>query len=175
MNVLVGIDTQPEFPELDLTEENAQTLELLLANKMIVQNAHALADRNEWAFRVGHPAVIMGGRAAMTFEGAQVAAVEHGVMVFEAMTTVVSGQSISNDVIGINHAALTVTGARAGNNKSRLLEIVDQFQQDMPRTTEVIVSASRRHVGGLAMYAVFGAALERYVALGQTVMDYGVQ
>lgn len=82
---------QPEFPEVDLREENVNMLAVLLANQLVVSNAHRLADRNDLLFRAAHPATV--DAAEHLFDaGAKVAAVEHGVMVFEAMTTRVLGE-----------------------------------------------------------------------------------
>lgn len=61
MNTLMtGTEAQPEFPAEDLTDKNAEALELMMANLQIVQDMHTVAERHAWAFRVGHPAVVAG-------------------------------------------------------------------------------------------------------------------
>ena len=172
MKIYTGPEAQPGFPEDDLSDKNADALELLLANKLVVQQSHTAAEQAEWAFCVGHPAAVEGGSSAVDIEGARVAALEHGVMVFEAIAVAVAGLKVTQDKLAINHAVMSVRGARVGDTIQQVLEMEDQFRDEMPRTVGVIESTSRRHFGPATNYAVLGAALERHIALSQVIMDY---
>lgn len=105
--------------------------------------------------------------------GERVAAVEHGVMTFEAMTVAVAGLNVSRDILAVNQGAMTVCGAREGNNSRRMLGILEEFQSQMPRAAEVITASSARLVGPLTDYALLGASLERYITLSEATLDYG--
>lgn len=42
-SITIGLEAQPEFPQIDLTEKNAELLELMLANKAMITSSHELA------------------------------------------------------------------------------------------------------------------------------------
>lgn len=173
MKIYSGVTAQPEFPAVDLTERNAESLELLLANKAVVAEGHQIADQSSWAFRIGHPAVVEGGSHFVDSEGAKIAAIEHGVMIFEAMTVAVNGLRVTQDIQAVQQAALSTYGGRRGDNTLRVLTSRERFQEEMPIASEVINSTSARFVGRLTDYAVLGAALEREIALSKATLDYG--
>ncbi len=143
----------------------------MLANKAIITSSHKLAEMGAWAFRVGHPATTAG--ASRFYEGDSVAAVEHGVMVFEAMTVAVVGLGASNDMLKVNRAAtkLFSPATRESRLSEQMTNALDVFKTKMPRSADVIVSASRRFVGHFTEYALLGAALEREIALADITFD----
>ena len=170
MNLVVGLEAQPEFPQQDLTERNAEFLELMLANHAVVTNSHEFAEMGAWAFKVGHPAIRAG--VEQVYDGDRVVAIEHGVMVFEAMNVAVVGLAASNDMIVVNRAAtgLLRQATSEGRLAHQVINAIDVFKAQMPRSAEVLVSASRRFVGPLTDYALLGAALEREIALADILL-----
>ncbi len=58
--ILTGIYPQADFPRVDLTDGNADMLELMMANVDIVNESHRLVEDTSWIFRVGHATVLHG-------------------------------------------------------------------------------------------------------------------
>ncbi|MCB9819797.1 hypothetical protein H6796_00605 [Candidatus Nomurabacteria bacterium] len=76
--LITGITPQEDFPRVDLSEENAELLELMLANLELVNSGHEMGEGVSWMFRVGHPAVVVGlGRIYDKPELLE--AIDHGV------------------------------------------------------------------------------------------------
>lgn len=92
MTSAVQLEPQPDFPNVDLTQQNADALELLLANKELLASFHVAAERSAWKFRVGHPAV----RACVKHvyqSGPRLKAAEHGIVLYEAIAGLLNSAS----------------------------------------------------------------------------------
>lgn len=170
MAIITGLEPQPGFPLEDLSDKNASTLELLLANKLIVDEWHDVAENIAWAFRVGHPAAVRG--AERIYDGAHVEAVSHGVAVLEAMNTAVIGSVASDaDMFRVNASAHDlISNASEGRLRGHSIAAIQDFREEMPRTAEVVQSTSRRFFGSLTEYAILGAALERRIVLDSVTL-----
>ena len=157
---------QPEFPEKDLTEENAEMLSLILGNRDIVMHAHVAAENVNYTMKVAHPAVV--NEASSHTDGARVAAVSYGNNLFEGVASMVtspkSGDLSPNDIINI-HGTVTKLFHNSGNIFVDFSDTVDEFKTTMPNTTELIEETSSRFFHHLTGYALFGAALERKIIL----------
>ena len=93
-------------------------------------------------------------------------------MVFEAMTVAVTGLAVTNNMLNVNSRAARLFGhTDEGALRTHMLGVVEDFRVELPRTAEVIISASRRFVGHLTDYALLGAALERHIALDGSCID----
>jgi len=166
------IEAQPEFPAQDLTDSNAESLELMMASLEIVQQMHHAAEQREWSYSVEHPSILAG--TSRLYEGSFVGAVGHGVTVFEAIHTAVVGQSASRDMLVVNQKATRLFNGSLRENElsDDMIRAVDNFKESMPRTCEVVASASERFIGSyLTAYAVLGAALEREIALDEITLS----
>lgn len=164
MTFRMSLETQPNFPLVDLTEGNAATLEIMLGNALFVEQGHELAERTTFAFRTGHPTTVFS--AKQLFDGTYVAAIEHGVTMLEAIYTSVSGGAAEADTLRITSSARSML-LRAQQNclLDGALTAFETFRTEMPRTTEVISNTSHRFFGPLTERAVFGAALERQIII----------
>lgn len=171
MKIIIGIETQPSFPLEDLSDKNAETLELLLSNKLIVSEFHDVAEKSAWAFKVGHPATTH--CAGRLYDGAYIEAVSHGAAVLEAMNTAVVGVAASEaDMFRVNSSAHDlISHASEGRLRGHSLAALDDFRDQMPLTAEVVGSASRRFFGALTDYAILGAALERRIVVDSVVFS----
>lgn len=163
MNLPLSLRIQPEFPLVDLTDPNAEFLELLLANEHVVKKGHELAENFNWVYRVGHPAVMHS--AERMLDGTYISAVSHGVAVLEAMSSAVSGTCTADaDKFMFNVKAYEmIRDASEGGLRGKSIDTLQGFREQMPRATEVIGSTSQRLFGPLTEYAILGAALERQI------------
>lgn len=168
-----SIEPQPGFPAVDLEKPNDEVLTLMLANEAAVRASHAYADGANWSFRVGHPAIATTMSGMFDKQGSIVAAVEHSIMVFEAMTVAVRGsraECFSGEDSGrVNRNALRLVVAPPEDVHAHTDRVLGEFMTAMPRAAGVIAEASERFVGqDNTRYALAGAALERNI-----IFDYG--
>ncbi len=160
--------TQPEFPEKDLTKENAEMLAIILGNQSAAVNAHVLAEGADITLRVAHPLVV--DHVSSHTDGARVAAVSYGNNLFEGAASMVAQYSAPAQTDGdINRIWVSTVSHdlfHGGDNPFVAhSDAVDEFKTDMPNTAGLIEEASRRFFRGLTEYAIFGAALERQIIL----------
>lgn len=155
--LLTGITPQPNFPREDLIDSNADLLELMMANKDIVQTTHDEVDKLSWSFHIGHKALLVS--SSRVYEDPKsLAALNHRISVFEAITASVLGEVIRSDTHGIAHRAteLLHMGDRAVDDYYN--DATDIFTHTAPRTAEVVIASSSRFYGSLTTYALIGAA-----------------
>ncbi|AHB42746.1 hypothetical protein RAAC3_TM7C00001G0909 [Candidatus Saccharibacteria bacterium RAAC3_TM7_1] len=164
MSIITGLELQPRFPHEDLSDTNADLLELMLANPDVVHQGHLQGERFSWAFRVGHPAAVRG--SGRIYENdLHIEAIDHGVASFEAMAMLV-GAEISEDEFTVNANAVALVSQLKEFKLQHYLDFaLDSFREDTPRAVEVVNLASRRFYGALTSYALLGAAIARQFEL----------
>ena len=165
MNSLITAEHQPGFPAEDLTDSNAAILEILLANLMVVEERHLATERVSWAYTVGHPSIL---KAATTmYEGDHSSAIDHGVKVFESMVSFVATPSDRLAPFAAEKAAIQLLKGHEDREDlwHYAIDVTDDMKQSVPRTAEVVSSASERFFGKLTSYALLGAALSRQFEL----------
>lgn len=151
-------DRQPEFPEIDLTEPNAERLSVALQNEQRVDIYHK-ASKNMLVFRALHPLLV--GGVARVHEGSRVDAISHGIMVFEAITSAVT--SVSPERVSTGALSLIVQSektVRRITDPTTTKDVCEAFEDKLPRTAGVVSEASKRFFPNHVEYAVAGAALE---------------
>lgn len=164
MGIIIGVESQPQFPVEDISDNNASMLELMLANNDIVQMGHIEVEKIAWVFRVGHPAVVRSlGR--IYDESERLNAIDHGVAVFEAASSLLcNAPSGEESVVNTNAVALV-----RGFSERKLSDYVDTAYQDfvtsLPNTRDIVASSSERFYPERGNYAVLGAALVRQFQL----------
>ena len=153
------LEMQPEFPAVDLTVANADTLQLMLANRQVATEYHGAAEAAGPLFRVLHPAID-------NTIGFPSSAVSHGTMIFEAIHAAVTSATVSEinstrAVVAVsNPSLLRSLGSRVG-----VLGLADEFRKDMPRTAETIVETFPRQYTADPAYLLAGAAIERTITM----------
>lgn len=162
--LLTGIQPQAEFPRVDLTDDNADMLELMLANTQIVNESHRLVEASSWIFRVGHATVMHGTKRTFDADD-RLAAVDSGIVTFEALTAMVSGMASTSDMLAVNNQASRLIQADGRKLDEYIEASVESFSADMPRTRGVIEQSTRRFHGHLTGYAMLGAAMSRQFEL----------
>jgi hypothetical protein len=163
IQTIPAIEPQPDFPECDLSDDNARMLGLMLANPGELKFNHNAAEQYSWVYRVGHPAIIRALDHTITNDSI-LDAINHGVVTYEAICTLVQHLPVP-DVRG---AMLVTHNASLLANHTSPDDVVEyvgkarqKFERRMPRTAGVVYEASERFLGVMADYAIHGAALAR--------------
>lgn len=156
--LITGIVHQPDFPKVDLTDDNAALLELMMASREMITNGHAIAESLLWSFRVGHASILQSSERAYDEVDWQLA-IDHGVTTFEAIAAMVGGGHIQSNSFPINSEGVRITQLDVDGFRDHGMSALDKFHQQAPRTAEVISMSSRRYHGPLTTYAVLGAAM----------------
>jgi len=158
--LITGITSQPNFPREDLTPENADVLELLMANEQILDTSHEAVERMSWIFRVGHPSILHSAKKVHD-DTSRLSAINHGVKSFEAITAMVGGEMAIADIFPTHREASRLLHLEPNLTGNYLDEAMEDFQQETPHTAEVVRSSTARFHGPLVTYAILGAAMSR--------------
>jgi hypothetical protein len=158
--IITGITHQPNFPNEDLSESNADMLELMLANKELLQLSHEAVEQLSWIFRVGHPSIVFSASHIFD-EDERLAALNHGVVSFEAITAMVGGNAMDSDLFPTNREASRLLQLKPTRLSNYFDEALEDFRGYTPRTAEVVRASSARFHGALTTYALLGAAMSR--------------
>ncbi len=159
VELLTGLSAQPEFPNQDLTDNNAAMLELLLSNQDIVTESHQASERISWVFKVGHK-VVSAVTGTVLDHDSRYNALDHGASLYEAMSLLLAAVptrtselfSVQTQAAAWMHADIT----QLADYQEKAYAI---FTSNLPKTKEVVVSAAMRYYPQLTSYAVLGAAM----------------
>jgi hypothetical protein len=168
MSMLVRLEPQPEFPNQDLTEPNAELLELMLANASLVETMHLAAESASWVYKLGHPAIRRAGERLEVLQSKS-EAFSHGVSTYEAIAALLSTvpERCEGFTVNTNAAAIAVKMP-----EDKLVNYIDEARQhflaETPRAAAVVDTSARRFFRDVASYAVYGAALARQFELEGT-------
>jgi hypothetical protein len=161
MSIITGIEAQPNFPREDLTDDNAAILELLLSNRDLVGESHAISEQTSWVFRVGHRVVNTVAAGVLERDG-RLEAVNHGTTVYEAMSALLTAAPTdTNELFAVEKQAAAWTEADTTNAVTYQQEAYAAFHQDLPRAKEVVEAAASRFYPHFTGYALLGAAMAR--------------
>lgn len=165
--ILITHTDQPDFPDVDLTEDNAQMLELMLSNYELVMGGHKAAEEASSVMRINHPAVVCGARRIYD-DDRRVQAIDHGVAVFEAAHAYVVGKPLTTEAGDVTreYNAAKVGALLVPHDLSDYMdESVEALRHDAPRLAELSRVTSRRFYSNLTEYAVLGTAMARRLAV----------
>ena len=162
---------QPEFPAVDLTEDNARMLAGMLANELQVQGFHNASESGVPLFRKLHP-IVSERLPNDCMAASQAQAMSHGMTVFEAINAAVNSIIPSKaDITALHIALLSPEVNKYFTDKFEASDARERLLVDMPRAAEVIDEASSRFYAGLGDYAVVGASVEREIILETLSFD----
>lgn len=172
MNLTI-LESQPSFPEVDLSENNAAFLEMFLQNQSLVEASHPNAEASQLLYRMAHWAV---EQSKDSFNNPDThASFTQGFTMYEVVSTLVSPTPIVAQEKSIFTATRDLVNAlRSRQMDEFLTDAYDEFIQSQPRTTEVIVNAAKRYHAGLTQYALMGAAIERQLELETREYDKNI-
>lgn len=158
--LLTGLEAQPKFPHVDLTDTNAAMLELMLANKSIVDAGHQASDSAHWLYRVAHPTITRLSPRIFP-DLAQLEAIEHGVAMYETVASLVCANSQTSDVFAVNSLCHKMLVAKTTAFEAVTDQAVESLHRNTPLTMQVVEQAARRFYPSRTHYSVLGAALAR--------------
>jgi len=160
MNTLLrGLEPQPDFPKVDLTEDNALMVELMLSNTAVVEAGHVSAEAVSRLFKLGHTSIISAA-LRLDYHDGRIGAIDYGVSAMETISGLVMAIPEEDEVgdITVNAAALAqCLGVR--DLRRYVDDAVDRFVEATPLTAAVVNTAGQRFFGAHSSYVVLGAAV----------------
>ncbi len=158
--LITGIMHQPNFPVEDLSEENAELLELMMANLELLVRSHMAIEQVSYMFVISHKSI--NTAVKNTFDDTRsLEALNYGVTAFEAITAMVDGHAMVSDSIPLHNQALRLVHFDPHELDDHIDRSLAEFQEQVPRTAEVVRASATRFHGHLTSYALLGAALSR--------------
>jgi hypothetical protein len=161
---LTTLDYQPDFPEVDLTENNAAFLEIFLQNSSLVEASHPRAEQYQLLYRLAHIAVSQSKDSFTQDE--HHAGFTQGFTFYEVISSLVAPKPVLiEDVSAIAATRGLNLALRSNKLTDYLTDAYDEFTAQQAVTAEVISTAADRYHPGLTHYALMGAAIERQLEL----------
>lgn len=152
-------ERQPNFTHEDLTDDNADFLELYMMNLDNIEYHHGFANKISWSFRAGHDILL--GCVRKLYDERYHNALDHGITTVEAVAAAVEVQTTSVDQFRVHRQLLQVAHMDEGQLQHYTDEALEELDDSSPRTTEVIKASASRFHGPLSTYALIGAAVSR--------------
>lgn len=165
MPTLDMLEHQPNFPIEDLSDKNAEYLGLILSNFEMLKRSHQLAEIAYPIFTGTHTPLY---RAAEEFydEPSDMAAINYGIVAFEAMTLLVIADTPKPDLEALE---VNVNGVVNPNNKREVENYFEKaqakFKGAMPHTALVIEESSSSRHGERYRLSLLGSAIARQFEL----------
>lgn len=164
---LILLDSQQNFPKEDITDSDAQILELLLQNTSTLENSHASAEQASILYKLGHKTIINASQAQIIDLEAK--AISHGIATYEAISLMMNPKvSPAHNSIAL-HPHLQINHLSIEQDfKGETERAATVFTNELPRTSRVIEASAHRFYKGLTDYALKGAALARQLEIDAT-------
>ncbi len=161
---LISLTPQPDFPRVDLTDDNAELLELMLQNATIRRDSHQLAESAVQPYRPTHQALVMMATRHLTSENAY--GIHAGATTLEAITALVQPHLREYDSNETFRRTISLSLVDELDEALALLENAgERFSREQPNTREVILTVVSRYNSSLGKSAILGAALVRQIEL----------
>jgi hypothetical protein len=161
MGTLLHLEPQPRFPYDDLTESNAEFLQLILANDEIASRGHAEAENARSVFKIGHQILLRAGQR-LDYESSQGEAMDKGTAMFEVMSAMVNVAPAASSQFKVRDIGAALEGVFDEEwVRNYFIDSYDCFRHENPLAADVVRSASRLS-SSMAEYAVLGAAISRH-------------
>lgn len=157
---IVTIESQPDFPESDISEDSAATLELLVQNLAIIDLHHEGAEFARYLYRLGHTSINAAVQPHLD-DVTLLAAFSHGIGAYEAISTMVRPQNVPESIEQDTMRIMSIHQALTNNFAVTVTDARDRFTSELPRTTRLIGASARRLYPGHTDYAINGAAAAR--------------
>lgn len=157
------LESQPNFPFVDLSDNNAMMTAVMVTNAGFTGATHTQSENIIATFRFTHPAIHRGAEFALE-DPTKLRAINYGAAVFEVIAALVT----AFPDVDMPDLVLTTGSFAASRDRSALMRYLysaeDSFITEMPRTTEVVKEAAQAGNASTA-YALLGAALTRKLSI----------
>ncbi|MBC7868569.1 hypothetical protein H7X69_00095 [Candidatus Saccharibacteria bacterium] len=164
---IARIETQPNFPQGDITDHNAAMIEILLQDSSFVERAHECSETHVLLYKLVHHALKQYG-IANNFPLANHLAFSHGAAAYETMATLVRPIAPRYDHFQTAGQAASIADLlHDGANATMLfVDARDRFVSEQPLAAETIKLASKLYDIALPEdYILLGAAIERQLEM----------
>lgn len=166
----VTLESQSDFPREDVTENNADMLELLLLHDATIELSHISAEKISYLYRLGHKTLVI--TAEPHFDDSQrSAAFSQGIKTFEAIAALIRPDFDISKHGNKPHIDSEIIGTRqhlTDEFMGTVEHVRDQFTSELPRTKTLIGQSATRFCRNYQDYAITGAAVARWLELDAT-------
>lgn len=162
MKLLTGITPQEDFPQKDLTADNADLLSVMLANRDMRVIGHDQAERI-WFYWTAHRAMMQAG--CHLDDADRIGAFSHGITTYEAIGILMRPTVSLEDVMDAEHVGPVGLSVGGLNDLLGLFEQAEDGFRAMPNTAAVVNETAEYAYPHMGSYAIYGAALARALEL----------
>ncbi len=167
---LATIEHQPDFPAVDLDENNALFFELLLTSQNQVAMQHRQAEEFSYLYKVSHATARFNADTIPIGSGFE--SLEYGMAGYEIIASIVAPTQKQVEPIVAHIAARSLHKVmRSDYFPATMQELYNEFTEQHPVTKHVIESAASHRHAYMTHYAVIGAALARQIELDAREYD----
>jgi hypothetical protein len=167
MKLAIAVAPQPEFPHEDVCVANADHLEVMLENSILLEAFHQTAEQIVGLYRTGH-AAIQAAEERLYLSGARQLAFDHGVQVYEALAVLLANSPDCNAKAMLVNASALRNEIDGFTLAGYVQDAADRFTDEQPNAADLVLECSRRYHANLADYALKGAALARQFEIDST-------
>jgi hypothetical protein len=161
---LATIEHQPDFPSVDLSENNALFFELLLTSKAQVAVQHKQAEEFSFLYKISHAAARLNADSIPVGSGFE--SLEYGMAGYEIIASIITPTQKPVEQLTAHVAARSLHKVmRSSHFPATMHELYAEFAEQQPVAKHVIETAATQHYHYMAHYAVIGAALARQIEL----------
>lgn len=158
MNKLTTIQPQESFPTVDLSDQNADTLELLLQREESFENIVTEAKQANMLMRRGHDILLIACKQHLLRHELEM--VSNGVETYISISSLVAPtvRPYRNSVSLSPHLEMALLAV--DENFTQVTDnLPELYRNHRPNTSRVVEARARRTHGNNVDYAVTGAAL----------------
>ena len=167
---IATLEHQPDFPAVDLSENNALFFELLLTSRAQVEQHHRSAEAAELLYKLGHASVRLSADTFANESGYE--SLQYGLAGYEIIASIiVTPREPLADIVPHVAARSLITTLHKSTAPDFMQDLYDEFTHEQPITTQVIRAAASQHHAATAHYAVIGAAIGRQLDLDAREFD----
>jgi hypothetical protein len=167
---LITLEPQNTFPHEDVSDTNADMLELLLLNREAVELGHASAEKVSYLYQIGHKALAIAAAPHLN-DDERYHAFSYGIATFEAVAAFVRPQpdAATHSNFKVNFKVMNAHRQVSDDFFSAMGNARDAFADQVPRTKLLIgQSAARFYRQSAIDSALTGAALARQLEIDAT-------
>ncbi|HET8883944.1 MAG TPA: hypothetical protein VFM68_00555 [Candidatus Saccharimonadales bacterium] len=160
---LITLEAQNNFPHEDISDSNAEILEMLLQNQTIHESSHKSAEAASILYKMGHQTLLTASQIEP--ELSQSDALSHGISTYEAISALVhpNVDAEVHDSITIHPHLKMAYMALRYNFDDETERVYSYFGENLPRMRQIVETSAERFHKRPREYAIIGAALAHQI------------
>lgn len=169
---ILSVEFQPDFPKQDISDTNAELLEILLLNQTFIEKSHSLAEKNQELYGTLHTTAKKHEAQFPVGNPDPHTSFLYGMSLYEVTAGFVRPPSENkNHVLTFARTSLG-TILRSSHAIDSLVDAMYDMREAQPKLARVIITAAGRAYSlKTAEYALMGAAIERDFELTTPFID----